>query len=334
MRIGIVTPAPARSSYGNRITAVRWAKILKRLGHRVSISQQFNGEAMDALIALHARRSHQSIKQFRREYPEHPIVVALTGTDVYRDLERDHLARESLELATRIVALQPKAVERLNASLSSKTRIIFQSVEKSAQSASNLPVRSSFDVCVIAHLRPVKDPFRAVMAARLVPGSSRIRILQIGGAITNSMAVRARAEAQRNPRYQWLGELSRSRVHRVLAKCSVCVISSRIEGGANVLSEAIVAGVPVLASRIDGNVGILGDDYPGLFNVDDTSDLANLLHRSETDADFLRGLRRRIKALDRLFDPKREQRAWMNLIREMHQDRDVLAASTSKRIRD
>ena len=315
MRIQIVTPATAGSTHGNRITAVRWAGILKQLGHRVSITQTYDGNATDLLVALHARRSYQSIKRFHQQHPDLPIVVALTGTDVYRDLKTDPGAMESLEIASSIVALQPKALERLKRNVRGKARVIYQSVEprKKTQSRS----ANHFDVCVIAHLRPVKDPFRAALAARLLPATSRIRILQIGKAMTDSMRKRAQAEATRNPRYRWLGELSKSQAERYLVRSRICVLSSRLEGGANVLSEAIVAGVPVLASRIDGNTGILGDDYPGLFDAGDTHALSRLLHRAETDATFLNDLRTRTKRLAHLFDRKRETQAWSELSNEL-----------------
>ena len=328
MRIGIVTPAPPGSNYGNRITALRWAKILRRLGHRVSISQEYDGVPYDFLIALHARRSYQSVKRFRRQNIHAPIIVALTGTDLYQDIRNNHLARESLEIATRIVTLQPKAVEELRQDLRDKTRVIYQSVEDSSRSGtakqrlkgravSASPNGRSFDVCVIGHLRPVKDPFRAALASRLLPLSSQIRILQVGGAMTTAMAERAKAEARANPRYHWLGEQSRARVRRILARGHLCVLSSHIEGGANVVSEAIVASAPIVASRIDGNVGILGPDYPGFFTVGDTHQLARLMRSAESDPRFLSDLRARVKALGPIFDPKREERAWKDLISEL-----------------
>jgi glycosyltransferase involved in cell wall biosynthesis len=135
--------------------------------------------------------------------------------------------------------------------------------------------------------------------------------------MTEAMATRARAEADRNRRYRWFGELTRTRTQRVLASSQLCVLSSRMEGGANALSEAIVAGVPVLASRIDGNVGILGEDYPGLFDVGNTRELAQLLIRAETEQHFLSDLRQRVKKLAPLFNPQRERRAWSNLLREL-----------------
>ena len=129
MKIAIVTPAPPDSRYGNRITAVRWARILRRLGNRVSISQTYDGEPYDLLVALHARKSHSSIINFRRHNPSAPIIVALTGTDLYRDIRTNHRAQESLDIANRIVVLQPKAIEELRPNWRKKTRVIYQSVE-------------------------------------------------------------------------------------------------------------------------------------------------------------------------------------------------------------
>src|SRR5213596_2242458 len=129
MKIGIVTPAPPGSRHGNRITALRWAKILRRLGNRVTILQTYDGKPYDLLVALHARKSHSSIISFRRQHPLAPILVTLTGTDLYRDIPANHIAQESLDIATRIVVLQPKAVKELRPSWRKKTRVIFQSVE-------------------------------------------------------------------------------------------------------------------------------------------------------------------------------------------------------------
>jgi putative glycosyltransferase (TIGR04348 family) len=332
MRLGIVTPAPPDSRYGNRITALRWARIFRRLGNRASILQAYDGKPYDLLVALHARKSHPSIINFRRQNAAAPVIVALTGTDLYRDIRTNHLARESLDIATRIVVLQPKAVEELRPSWRDKTRVIYQSVEngqaltgtksRSAKTRACDPEASkrssgSFDVCVIGHLRTVKDPFRTAMAARLLPDSSRIRVLQVGGAMTDAMADRARKEMSANKRYQWLGELPTAGVRRILKESCLCVLSSRLEGGANVLSEAIVASVPILASRIDGNVGILGVDYPGYFDVGDTKQLARLLTRAETSPDYLVELSVMGKSLALLADPVREEQAWSDLISEM-----------------
>jgi len=290
----------------------------------------YGGKPYDLLVALHAQKSHSSIVNFRRQNPAAPVVVALTGTDLYRDIRTNRKAQESLEIANRLVVLQPKAIEELRPSWRKKTRLIYQSVEnghalthRRGRLAKTKAIKPedrsnrSFDVCVIGYLRAVKDPFRTAMAARLLPDSSKIRVLQVGGAMTDAMANRARKEMGVNKRYRWLGDQLQSRVLRILNQSSLCVLSSRLEGGANVLSEAIAAAVPILASRIDGNVGILGPDYPGYFDVGDTVQLARLLRCAETSPSFLAELRAWINGLAYLVDPAREKQTWSDLIREI-----------------
>jgi putative glycosyltransferase (TIGR04348 family) len=324
MKVLITTPAPPRSRYGNRVTALRWARILKELGHQVTVSQAYEDGDYDLLVALHARRSHPSVDRWRRLQPNKPLIVALSGTDLYHDLKQSKQAHKSLELATRIIVLQPKAFDDLSPHLHARTRVIYQSVRAvqppipvNNRRPGNVAGARNFTVCVIGHLRPVKDPFRAAMAARLLPPSSRIRVLHVGGAMSDEMAARARAEMKVNPRYLWLGEQPRWRTRRILTRSHLCVLSSRMEGGANVLSESIVASVPVVASHIPGTVGILGEDYLGYFTVGDTRGLRWLLIRAETDPDFLSLLRSKCGELAELFEPERERRAWKDLLREL-----------------
>jgi len=106
MKIALVTPAGPGTRSGNRHTALRWAAFLRASGHRVHVTTQWEREPADAMLALHARRSHASIAAFSRDKP---LVVALTGTDVYRDIHESPDARESLELAQRLIVLQPQA---------------------------------------------------------------------------------------------------------------------------------------------------------------------------------------------------------------------------------
>ncbi len=320
VQVTIVTPAPPTSRKGNGVTARRWAHLLRELGQRVRVEQEYRGEACDVLVALHARKSYESVARFRAAHPDRPLVVALTGTDLYGDIRGDALAQQSLAWATRLVTLQPAGVEELPASLRGKVRVIYQSCV--APPGPHVPRRGVFDVCVLGHLRAVKDPFRTAAAVRLLPPSSRIRVLHLGGIIDAEMEQQARDEMAANPRYRWLGDLPRWRALRVLARSRLLSLTSIMEGGANVVTEAIACGVPVVSSRIGGSIGLLGEEYPGYFPVGNTEALAALLHRAETDAAFYDDLRARGEGLRWLADPDEERRRWAALLDEVCAGRD------------
>jgi putative glycosyltransferase (TIGR04348 family) len=338
MNVCLVTPAPARSRKGNRVTALRWARILRGLGHRVAIEQEYRGPGgtgvgltegssrtagpgarpgrrCDLLVALHARRSFASIERFSRDHPDRPLILALTGTDLYGDIHTDPLAQRALELATRLIVLQPMGSQELPPHLRDRVRVIYQSA--AAPPGEFAPKRGVFEVCVLGHLRPVKDPFRTALAARLLPAASRIQVVHIGAALEDEMAAQACAEMHANRRYRWLGELPRWQALRRLARSRLLALTSHLEGGANVVSEAIAAGVPVVSSRISGSTGILGPDYPGYFPAGDTAALAALLERAEGDAGFNRTLKEWCERLRPLVDPARERLSWEQLLREL-----------------
>jgi putative glycosyltransferase (TIGR04348 family) len=318
MRIFLACPVSARSRRGNRVTAVRWARILKGLGHRVTIARDYEGQECDLLVALHARRSYDAIRRFRRRYPHGPLVVALTGTDLYRDIRTSRHARRALEWADRLILLQPCGRAELPAAVRGKARVIYQSVRRGPRRpAGDRPGRDTFEVCVLGHLRGEKDPLRAALALRRLPAAPRVRVTHAGEALSPALARRARSAMARDGRYRWLGEVPRWRARQILARSDALVLSSRMEGGANVVSEAIAAGVPVLASHIPGNVGLLGPRYPGYYPVGDTEGLARLLARAASDARFYGRLVRAIAELAPLADPARERAAWRELLGEL-----------------
>ena len=316
MKISLITPAYKQSRGGNRTTAVRWARILKDLGHRVDIALDYDDSPADAMVALHAWRSAPSIARFRDLHPDRPLIVALTGTDIYRFIDsHGSVTLGSIALADRLVALHDLAGKAIPAKYRAKLHIIYQSALPLPRGRA--PGSRHFDVCVIGHLRDEKDSMRTAYAARLLPESSKIRVSHLGRAHDEGWAAKARAEMARNPRYRWRGEVPGWAVRRAFATTRLMVLSSKMEGGANVISEAVVAGVPVIASRIPGSVGLLGADYPGYYPVGDARALARVLRRAEVDAGFLKSLARACKARAPLFTPKREVAAWRRLLREV-----------------
>ncbi len=232
----------------------------------------------------------------------------MTGTDLYRDIHHSKQARESLRLADRLILLQEAGLDELPLSMRQKACIIYQSASPTGTKPAKLP--RNFRVIVLGHLRHEKDPLRAAMAVRHLPASSRILVEHFGAARDERLAERAAKEMRANARYRWLGELPRWQARRRLARSRLLLLSSRMEGGANVLSEALADNVPVIASRIPGSVGILGKDYAGFFPVSDTLALRRLLLRTETDPVFFNQLAEQCQKRSFLVEPDRESEAW------------------------
>jgi putative glycosyltransferase (TIGR04348 family) len=282
---------------------MRWAMLLRSLGHRIQIGIEWRGEACDALIALHARRSHESIARFAAS--EKPLIVTLTGTDLYRDLPDSAEARASLEMAHRVIVLQEAALQLLSPEVQAKARVVYQSADPRL---AHKPPKTPFRIAVVAHLRAEKDPLRAAAALAHLDGRE-LEVVQIGEALDARMGDEARQWAHREPRYRWLGSLPHSRALAWMAKSHALVVSSVMEGGANVICEAARIGTPVLASQVSGNVGMLGASYPGYYPIADHVALARLIERASTDGPFYKTLKAALRARRALFAPAAERRA-------------------------
>ena len=289
--------------------------MLRALGHSVEISQHYGGTISDLLVALHAYRSADAIIQFRNRHPEkHAFWCLLERTCTATSPDRLRRGTRSA-VADRLVMFQPLTADTLSDEDRKKARLIYQSAEQTPDPPS--PDRNAFVISVVGHMRDVKDPLRAAMASRKLPKDSRIRIVQAGDGDDGQLVERARAEGVKNRRYRNQGSIPRWKVRQLIASSRLLVLSSKIEGGANVISEAVVDYVPILATRIPGNVGLLGEDYPGYFDAGDTKALTELMYQAETDADFYQELKTRCALLARQFRPEQEERAWEKLIKEV-----------------
>lgn len=316
MRIALITPYGRETRTGNWHTAARWAHFLREAGHTVRVQVEWDTRATDLMLALHARRSFPSIRAFAERFPSRPLIVTLTGTDLYRDIHENHDARQSLEFAHRLIVLQDRGVDELPAHLAPRTRVIYQSSPDIARLPS--PAQT-FEVLVVGHLRAEKDPFRAALATAYLPEHSQTHVTHLGGALSEEMAETAELAQRKLPRWHWRGQVSHAAVLKQLARADLMVISSVMEGGANVVCEALAADVPVLASHMPGNIGMLGNDYPGYFPVGDERLLARLLSLAENDPDFYAELLGHCRIRRELMRPEQEASRLRQLVAELEQ---------------
>ena len=302
-RVTIVTPFLAASNAGNWHTASRWARALAA-DYRVRVEQAWRGEPCDLLIALHARRSAESIQKFGAAHPDRPLVVVLTGTDLYRDLATNREARRSLELASRLVVLNELGPRRLPAWARGKATVILQSAR---QLSPGRRPRRHLAVAVVGHLRDEKNPQFVWSLLRELPADLPLRVRHVGAAVEPALGREAAQVAARDARYRWLGELPRARARQVIRASHLLLHPSNMEGGAQAVIEAVRSHTAVLASGIDGNAGLLGEDYPGLFTENHVEAAGALLLRAAHDAGFLRRLQARCEQRAALFAPEQER---------------------------
>lgn len=317
-RVGIVTPYLADSNMGNWHTAARWARYLRRR-YRVSIMPLWDGEPLDCLIALHARRSADSIQKFATAHPDRPLGLVLTGTDLYRDIAANATAQRSLDLASRLIVLNERGPRRLPRRYRHKTAVIVQSARRLTRARKP---RRTFNVAVVGHLREEKNPRLVWRMLDGLPADLRIRIHHAGAPLDGALAARAAEVSARDDRYRWLGNLTRARARQLIRRCHVLLHPSNMEGGAQAVIEAVTSHTPVIGSGIDGNAGLLGAQYAGLFTEGDVDAARALVLRAAREPRFLAQLTWACERRAKLFTPEREARAVVRLVDNLLQRRD------------
>ncbi len=309
-------PAVSAANNGNGQTARRWARLLAP-AYRVTVTVQPSPAQLataDLMLALHARRSAAAIQAWRAAHPARPLVVALTGTDLYRDIATDADAQRSLALADRLIVLNTHGARALPAAWRDKARTVLQSCPARrplAKTARHLRV------LMAGHLRDEKDPRTAWRAAQRLAARQDLHFEHVGGPLDPVLGDEARALAAMHPRFTWLGALDHGATRARIQRAHVLVHPSRLEGGAHVVIEALRSGTAVLASAIDGNTGLLGDDHPGLFAPGDDAALAALLGRCRDDPSMLPALRAAGDRVAGRFAPEAEAAALHALLAEL-----------------
>ena len=316
-RLCLVTPALASANNGNWQTAQRWARMLAA-DYEVRVVQQWDGSEADAMVALHARRSAASIAAWATACTRGPLVVVLTGTDLYRDIRVDAQARHSLDVADRLLVLHEGAPADVPAEHRAKCVVCFQSTgTRRALAKTSQHLRA----LMVGHLRQEKDPATYFDAARRLAARTDILLDHIGAALDPMLGEQAIALCTAQPQYRWLGSQPHGATRARIQRAHVLVHASRMEGGAHVVMEAVRSGTPVLASRIPGNIGMLGTSYGGYFEPGDAAGLCELLLHCRDDRTMLPALQAQCAARAPLFEPARERATLRRLLEELMETR-------------
>lgn len=292
--------------------------MLRSADYQVSIADRFTDQPADLLIALHARRSAASVLRWHEQRPGQPLALVLTGTDLYGDIHNDPDAQRSLALADRLLVLHEQAIADLPAAHRHKAQVCLQSTPARA---TLVKTTQHLRALMVGHLRDEKQPQTYFAAARLLAGRADIRLDHIGAPLDAALGEQALQTQAACTNYRWFNALPHAATRAHIQRAHLLVHPSRVEGGAHVVIEAIRSGTPVMASRIAGNVGLLGSDYAGYFELGDAAGLAALLQRCRddqtSDPTILPTLRAQCSARASLFAPERERATLITLIQSL-----------------
>ena len=329
---------------GNWRTASRYAQMLRASGINAAVFEPkdmadacaHTGQRTVAIV-LNAARSHQEITTFARAGI--PVMVVLTGTDLYGALapdatgsERYGQAEKAMHTASLLLTLQEEAkneVQQRWPKLADRVHSIIQtSPQRSPHAPRITPNSKTVRFLIAAHIREEKDPRTAFLAfhkafpdgwavrseGRRVP----VRLIHVGGRRDKSLAQELMQMGSNYPGILLEGSLSHAQTMRQMTHVHCLVQPSVSEGGALVVSEAVACRLPILASNIPSHRSQLGADYPGLFPVGSVSGLAELMTRFVGDQAFVDSLfAREAGLISKLATPSHEREALAALVRRL-----------------
>lgn len=290
MRVLIVLPRQERAT-GNEVTAARYGAGLAAHGHEVRLERVAPGDAAllravadafapDLIHLLHAYRSGRPWLEAGLE--KIPVVVTLTGTDIYGGIEapqegpviRSVLARVAgiitqnrltaaalldtePELAARVVYLPPGIILGSAPSPLERSALVAQGHCFFLHPAGIRPVKGNLE---LLHLF---DPLAAAGLPLVVAFCGPLLDPEYGALFLAGIAAR--------PWAHYLGVIPPAAIPATLCQADVILNNSQSEGLPNALLEAAALGKAMLVREIPGNCAVVDVGVNGLLYHDPPS---------------------------------------------------------------
>lgn len=339
MKLLFLDPALANRTSGNQTTSLRISEYWQSLGHEVQ-SVSVRGTPLerehlkdlirtsDLILALHSGHCHEVLELWREMGKPIPLIFLVSGTDLFepllntRTFSADFIS--ACEDAHSIVTFA-QGFDRLFSSFgkecwAEKNQTIFQGASPVSWKMADHDPRHAV---VIGHLRFIKDPWISVRALEILQSSLRavgpgFQIQHFGTSLDPGTEEEIRNAQKRFPGPDWKwesrGAVTGKEIRAVMSSAPLLIQPSIHEGGANVVGEFLVSGLPIIASNAPGNVGLLGEDWPGLFGVGDDQGLADLLQQWLESEEFRKRLFVASSELSQQHDRVHEKVAWERLL--------------------
>jgi L-malate glycosyltransferase len=326
--------APPRLT-GNAVTVERISSLLAKAGvicRIVDLSATPAGALAeiarnfqpDLIHAFHAYKAGPCGFALARDLAV-PLLITMTGTDIYGDLESADTREEVLQVlgaSARITVFNTQARSVLfHCGIDRRTvSVVHQSVSLPANAETDWRERLGIDreapvFLLLGGIRRIKDfSFALTALAESRKRFPTLRLLIAGPVIEPEEFAKIQTWCTGRSWVALLGEVPRREIRALFATGDVLINTSRSESESNAVLEAMSRGKIVIARDIPGNASLFGGDRRFLFR--DARELQDVIDHVLTDR---RGwdrygaqARRRIT---RSFSPAREQAGYLRAYR-------------------
>ncbi len=289
--IKIYSPSRDSAVTGNYVTSKRYAYHLQNLGYRVFVYNGFeekvNVEGVRCAFVLHAEKGSHVIKELAAKNV--PVVLVLTGTDLYRDIistknSKKERCFRSIQLASAIVVLHENAVSDLLKVVSfprERIFVVLQSVVDFKKRTFLFKKKNHYKILLLSNIRKEKGIIVAISGflefQKNIDARTKFTLDHIGGVLDQGYFKKITNLLEGVKSVSFLGSIEKDKLQTMLASYDLLLHSSFIEGGSLVIQEAQNAGLPIIASDISCHAALLGSAYVGLHSVGSAKDVSEKL---------------------------------------------------------
>lgn len=314
MKIRIFKPETETLECGVNSQTDRLRRVSEKLGFEASVvPENYQHEANTAAIFLQAVDSQPGLRRAKAAGAK--TVLILTGSDINVHLKGDEARKaEIFSTCDVIVCMHPLIKRKVPKQFQDQLHFIRQSFDDSAQPAT---ARLTKAFSYVANIRRIKRPETVLRAADFLRDTD-LEIVHAGGVWGEEYSCWPNYNGLPHAQnYRWLGGQTHAESLALIGSSRATIVASEAEGGSNVLSEAIVLGTPVITSNNECCVGLLGSNYPGIFDIGDSRGLSELIRRAAFDEDFYSDLVARTSELRSGFTFDTEVAAWREVFANM-----------------
>lgn len=287
MRILMITPSYYPIVTGNAVDVERISAGLEALGHEIMLSEpdidmkKVRDFSPEIVHGFHAYKSRVALEI--AEALKVPLVITLTGTDYYRDVDEKGKKEKIMHVVKGVCA-----VTFMNPIAQEDALNKFPYIKKHYTIARGKPLlddaecgfstEGKFIFSLIGGVRPVKNNMFPIEAIeRLHEKYDNMMLIFAGPILDDKYGKKFKDRIKGKSWIRYLGNVPHLKIKNLFECSDVILNCSLAESGSNAVFEAMVLGKAVLVSDIKGNY-LVKNNVNGLRYTDDFYEKCKLLY--------------------------------------------------------